>query len=184
MIGNDIIDLKLAKKESNYWRLGFLEKQFSLNEQALILSSSNSFLLVWRLWSMKEAAYKVYTQQNKTRFFAPKKFYCKIGSDSNGFVYYKNKLFYTSTEINHKYIFTLASSNEKTKAFSQIVNPNFLDKTIKNKLEDETEFSSKGIVKKKLENGVPLYFHKNTLLTKSCSISHHGNYGVFTIILN
>ena len=29
MIGNDIIDLKLAKKESNYRRAGFLEKQFS-----------------------------------------------------------------------------------------------------------------------------------------------------------
>jgi len=184
MIGNDIIDLKLAKKENNYRRAGFLEKQFSSSEQALIQSTSNTFHLIWRLWSMKEAAYKVYTQQNENRFFAPKKFDCKISSGLNGFVYFENKLFYTSTNINDKYIFTLASSNEKTKAFSQIVNPNFLDKTIKNKLEDETEFSSKGIVKKKLENGVPLYFHKNTLLTKSCSISHHGNYGVFTIILN
>jgi len=133
---------------------------------------------------MKEAAYKVYTQQNKTRFFAPKKFYCKIGSDSNGFVYYKNKLFYTSTEINHKYIFTLASFTRKTKAFSQVVNPQFLDKIIKNKLEDETKFSSIGIVKKKSENGVPFYYHENILLTKSCSISHHGNYGVFSLILN
>ena len=46
MIGNDIIDLKLAKKESNYWRPGFLEKQFSSNEQTLIKSTSNTFLLV------------------------------------------------------------------------------------------------------------------------------------------
>ena len=87
MIGNDIIDLKLAKKESNYLRAGFLEKQFSSNEQAIIKSTSNTFLLVWRLWSMKEAAYKVYTQQNETRFFAPKKFDCLISSDLNGFVY-------------------------------------------------------------------------------------------------
>ena len=46
MIGNDIIDLKLAKKESNYWQAGFLEKQFSSNEQTLIKSTSNTFLLV------------------------------------------------------------------------------------------------------------------------------------------
>ena len=183
MIGNDIIDLKLAKKESNYWRVGFLEKQFSLNEQALIQSTSNPFLLVWRLWSMKEAAYKVYTQQNEKRFFAPKKFYCQISSDLNGFVYYKKKVFFTSTNLNHKYIFTFASQNKNTKAFSEIVDPHFLDETIKNKLEDETDFSSKYIIKKKSKNGVPQYYHKNNILTKSCSISHHGNYGVFSLLL-
>tara|TARA_S200000501_G_scaffold202094_1_gene190146 strand:- start:1364 stop:1918 length:555 start_codon:yes stop_codon:yes gene_type:complete len=184
MIGNDIIDLKLAKKESNYLRAGFLEKQFSSNEQALIKSTSNTFLLVWRLWSMKEAAYKIYTQQNENRFFAPKKFDCKISLGLNGFVYYENKLFYTSTNINDKYIFTLASLNINTKAFSQVVSPQLLDKLIKNKLEDETKFSSMGIVKKKSENGVPFYYYKNILLTKSCSISHHGNYGVYSFILN
>ena len=184
MIGNDIIDLNLANKDSNYWRAGFLEKQFSSNEQALIKSTSNTFLLVWRLWSMKEAAYKIYTQQNENRFFAPKKFDCQICSDLNGFVYFKNKLFYTTTNINDKYIFTLASLNTNTKAFSQVVNPQLLDKIIKNKLEDETKFSSMRIVKKKSENGVPLYYHKNILLTKSCSISHHGNYGVFSLLLN
>ena len=184
MIGNDIIDLKLANKESNYCRAGFLEKQFSSNEQTLIKSTSNTFLLVWRLWSMKEAAYKIYTQQNENRFFAPKKFACKISSVLNGFVFFENKLFYTTTNINDKYIFTLASLNTNTKAFSQVVNPQLLDKIIKNKLEDETKFSSMRIVKKKSENGVPLYYHKNILLTKSCSISHHGNYGVFSLILN
>ena len=184
MIGNDIIDLKLAKKESNYLRAGFLEKQFSSNEQALIKSTSNTFLLVWRLWSMKEAAYKIYTQQNENRFFAPKKFDCKISLGLNGFVYYENKLFYTSTNINDKYIFTLASLNINTKAFSQVVSPQLLDKLIKNKLEDETKFSWMGIVKKKSENGVPFYYYKNILLTKSCSISHHGNYGVYSFILN
>jgi len=133
---------------------------------------------------MKEAAYKVYTQQSETRFFAPKKFDCQISSELNGFVYFKNKLFYTSTFINDKYILTLASLNKQTKAFSQVVNPQLLDENIKNKLEDETQFSSKGIIKKKSENGVPLYYHKNILLIKSCSISHHGNYGVFSLLLN
>ena len=133
---------------------------------------------------MKEAAYKLYIQQDETRFFAPKKFYCQISSNSNGFVYYKNKVFYTSTNLNQKYIFTLASQKKHTKAFSEIVNPHFLDKTIKNKLEEKTEFSSKYIIKKKSKNGVPLYYYKNIILTKSCSISHHGNYGVFSLLLN
>tara|TARA_B100001057_G_scaffold205716_1_gene206396 strand:+ start:27 stop:578 length:552 start_codon:yes stop_codon:yes gene_type:complete len=183
LIGNDIIDLKLAKKESNHWRSGFLEKQFSSYEQALIQSASNPFLLVWKLWSMKEATYKVYTQQNKTRFFSPKKFNCEISSDSNGFVSFNDKLYYTSTILNDKYIFTLATVMKKKKVFSEIINPYLLDKSIKIKLEDKTKFSSKEIIKKKSENGVPLFYHRNILLTKSCSISHHGNYGVFSLLL-
>ena len=78
MIGNDIIDLSLAKTQSNWQRKGFLEKQFSANEQQLILAATNSFILVWRFWSMKEAAYKIFTQQNEIRFFAPKNFDCLL----------------------------------------------------------------------------------------------------------
>ena len=33
MIGNDIVDLDLARKESNWKRKGFLDKIFSLQEQ-------------------------------------------------------------------------------------------------------------------------------------------------------
>ena len=78
MIGNDIIDLSLAKTASNWQRKGFLEKQFTIKEQQLILQNGNSFNDVWRLWSMKEAAYKIYTQQHKKRFFAPQKFECSF----------------------------------------------------------------------------------------------------------
>ena len=78
MIGNDIIDLSVAKLESNWQRIGFLEKQFTEKEQQLILTASNPFVLVWKFWSMKEAAYKVYAQENEMRFFAPKKFNCLL----------------------------------------------------------------------------------------------------------
>ena len=77
MIGNDIIDLKLAKKKAIIGGQ-VLDKQFSSSEQALIQSTSNTFHLIWRLWSMKEAAYKVYTQQNENRFFAPKNLIAKL----------------------------------------------------------------------------------------------------------
>ena len=89
MIGNDIIDLSLAKTESNWQRKGFLKKLFSNDEQQLILEASNSFEMVWRLWSMKEAAYKIYTQQHIVRFFAPKKFECKLRSAKEGVVCFK-----------------------------------------------------------------------------------------------
>ena len=89
MIGNDIIDLSLAKTASNWQRKGFLEKQFTANEQQLILEAPNSFVMVWRLWSMKEAAYKIYTQQHTVRFYAPEKFKCKLRSAKEGVVCFK-----------------------------------------------------------------------------------------------
>lgn len=182
MIGNDIIDLSFARSESNWQRRGFLEKQFTANEQKLILTAKNSFILVWKLWSMKEAAYKIYLQQNETRFFAPKKFDCLLKSGKKGLVYFKDQIFYTSSIVSQKYIFTLASLEKETKAYSKIVTPELIDKTIKNKLEYGSAFSALEIEQKKSKNGAPSYYHKDMLLTRSCSISHHGNYGVFSLL--
>ena len=182
MIGNDIIDLSFARLESNWQRTGFLEKQFTANEQKLILTAKNSFILVWRFWSMKEAAYKIYVQQNETRFFAPKKFDCLLKSGKKGLVYFKDQIFYTSSIVSQKYIFTLASLEKETKAYSKIVTPELIDKTIKNKLEYGSAFSALEIEQKKSKNGAPSYYHKDMLLTRSCSISHHGNYGVFSLL--
>ena len=182
MIGNDIIDLSFARLESNWQRRGFLEKLFTANEQKLILTAKNSFILVWKLWSMKEAAYKIYLQQNETRFFAPKKFDCLLKSGKKGLVYFKDQIFYTSSIVSQKYIFTLASLEKETKAYSKIVTPELIDKTIKNKLEYGSAFSALEIEQKKSKNGAPSYYHKDMLLTRSCSISHHGNYGVFSLL--
>ena len=182
MIGNDIIDLSLAKIESNWQRKGFLEKQFTANEQQLILAATNSFDLVWRFWSMKEAAYKVYSQQNEIRFFAPKKFDCLLMSEKEGLVLFKDQMFYTSSILTQNYIFTLAAFHKQTKAYSEFVTPQDIDMMIKIKLEDLTAFSATEIEKKKSKNGAPLYYYKDILLTRSCSISHHGNYGVFSLL--
>ena len=182
MIGNDIIDLSLAKTESNWQRRGFLEKQFTANEQQLILAATNSFILVWRFWSMKEAAYKVFAQQNEIRFFAPKKFDCLLISEKEGLVFYKDQRFYTSSIVTQNYIFTLASFEKSTKVYSKFVMPCVIDLMIKIKLEDVTTFSAIEIEQKKSKNGAPLYYYKGTQLARSCSISHHGNYGVFSLL--
>ncbi len=182
MIGNDIVDLTFARLESNWQRRGFLEKQFTTNEQKLILTAKNSFILVWKFWSMKEAAYKIYVQQNDKRFFAPKKFDCLLKSGEKGLVYFKDQIFYTSSVVSQKYIFTLASLEKETKAYSKIVTPELIDKTIKNKLVYGSAFSALEIEQKKSKNGAPSYYYKDMLLTRSCSISHHGNYGVFSLL--
>ena len=182
MIGNDIIDLSFAKKESNWQRRGFLEKQFTKNEQQYILASSDSFVMVWKLWSMKEAAYKIYMQQNEERFFSPKKFECTLFSEKKGVVVFQNQIFYTSSTVTESYVFTIASVDNKIKSFSKLVSPKAVDRTIKSKLQDVMRLPPFEIEQKKSKSGAPSYYHKNLLLTRSCSISHHGNYGLFSLL--
>ena len=72
MIGNDLVDLKVASVESNWKRPRFLDKVFTIEERQLIMNSKNQHQIVWLLWSMKEAAYKINVQQFGKRFYNPK----------------------------------------------------------------------------------------------------------------
>lgn len=184
MIGNDIIDLQLARIESNWQRKGFLEKQFTCKEQEEVLKSEDPFLKVWLFWSMKEAAYKAYTQQEKKRFFAPQKFECILTEDCLGTVFYQDKTFYTTTFFNRFYAHSIAKETPKeVNFFSAIVSPISLDSDLKRRLADESGISIKKIEKRKSSIGAPSFYYKEKLLTSSCSISHHGNYGAFAFIL-
>ena len=76
MIGNDIVDLALAKRESNWRRAGFLAKIFTAHEQHLIDAATDPDQMVWLLWSMKESAYKLAIRRTQNRAFAPIKLAC------------------------------------------------------------------------------------------------------------
>ena len=157
MIGNDIVDLALTRKESNWKRKGFLNKIFTKKEQMLILNSGNPEIMVWNLWSRKEAAYKIYNRQTLIRGYFPLQLECFNLENSNGLSFGKvqieDKVYYTKTEISSQYIYTIAVDNSKY--FDKI-------KTLENR---------KNI--KKI-NGIPSYIEKDSLYTEPASISHHG----------
>ena len=182
MIGNDIVDLDLAKTESNWQREGFLKKQFTKLEQVLISNAKDSFEMVWLLWSMKEAAYKIWVQQNKERVFAPIKFECELLKLDQGIVKYKDHIYYSDSMINESFIHTIALLEKKAEVYSQIGSPHGIDAAIKKKLAEITGFSVDEISQRKSIKGVPSYYHKKQKLIKSCSISHHGNYGAFSLL--
>jgi phosphopantetheinyl transferase (holo-ACP synthase) len=183
-VGNDIVDLNLAKIQSNWQRKGFLEKQFSQKEQREILNAENSFLKVWLFWSMKEAAYKCYTQKFETRFFAPQKFECSLISKEIGKVVFKGNVFYTTSFFNSFYVHTVAREiKEEVKTFSAVGLPNTIDSDLKIKLAVEIGVLLEEIEKRKTVIGAPLFYHREELVTTSCSISHHGNYGAFAFMV-
>ncbi|HWR94554.1 MAG TPA: 4'-phosphopantetheinyl transferase superfamily protein [Flavobacterium sp.] len=159
MIGNDVVDLALAQKESNWKRRGFLDKIFTQNEQFLILNAKNPDAMVWNLWSRKEAAYKIYNRQTNIRGYFPLQLECFDLEITNEFilgkVVIKNRIYYTKTEINPEFINTIAVEN--VQCFESI-------KTLK----------SRNNIQK--INGIPYYFETENLPTKPASISHHGRF--------
>jgi phosphopantetheinyl transferase (holo-ACP synthase) len=159
MIGNDIVDLALAQKESNWKRKGFLNKIFTKNEQLLIFNAKNPEVMVWNLWSRKEAAYKIYNRQTQIRGYFPLQLECFDLEIINGIpfgkVVIKDIVYYTKTEITAEFIHTIAVENSKD--FDKI-----------KRLENRNNIQK--------NNGLPSYFENETLGYKPLSISHHGRF--------
>jgi phosphopantetheinyl transferase (holo-ACP synthase) len=157
MIGNDIIDLDLAKQESNWQRKGYLNKIMTSSEQALIYNSADPNVMVWFLWSLKEAAYKIYNRQTQIRGYIPLRLECKMLNCSGTYHYAKvncgNYENWTQSIITNSYIDTMAVCLEDN-----------LKKVI-------VLQSADGIQKK---NGMP-FLMEHTVL-KPVSVSHHGRY--------
>ena len=115
MIGNDIIDLALAKKQSNWQRRGFLDKIFTAKEQRWLAASNDTESAVWILWSMKESAYKIMNRETGMRSLNPSRFECVINYDGvlphDGNVIFDDKLLFTRTIVTSQKIDTIAAAD-------------------------------------------------------------------------
>jgi phosphopantetheinyl transferase (holo-ACP synthase) len=186
MIGNDIVDLLEAKLKSNWKRPGYLDKLFTINEQQFIQNSDHKFLMVWRLWSMKEAAYKLYTQIHPSRFYKPKQFQCEI-NNSEGKVRYNRFSCAVKTKITSQYIISEARLVAKDMSSECIElsdsSAQYQSDAVKNAL--LTKIASQYTILKtdlkllKSEFGIPSVYQNSKKLNISISISHHGNYGAY-----
>jgi len=159
MIGNDIVDLALAQEESNWKRKGFLDKIFTKKEQLLILNSKNPEVMVWNLWSRKEAAYKIYNRQKQIRGYFPLQLECFDLEIIDGIIFgkvvVKGSVCFTKTEITAQFVNTIAVENiQYFDAIKTLENRNNIQKT----------------------NEIPEYFEAENLSTKPVSISHHGRF--------
>lgn len=155
MIGNDVVDILIARKESNWERKGFREKLFTHHEQQLISSFADPELMVWTLWSMKEAAYKIYSRKNKVRTYIPHKLECIVinwkDNGCTGKVFCNNEIYFTKTVFEDYIIHTVAVYN-------------------KNQLKNVHEVNDCIIIKDNF--GLPYINTENII--KPVSIAHHG----------
>lgn len=157
MIGNDVIDILQSRKESNWQRKGYLEKLFTPEEQVLIADAPDPEMMVWILWSMKEAAYKVYNRKTKLRAYIPKKLACFLHFENPDFIIGKvtcsQYIYYTKTTLSQDSIHTIA-----------VCSFDNLDHVI--------EIEKKSIFKD--QNGIPYLAASLQNKPQDVSISHHG----------
>jgi len=159
MIGNDVVDILQSRVESNWQRPGFIQKIFTDDEQLLIAKTSEPEILVWLLWSMKEAAYKIFNRQTGIRRYIPKKLECTILYKDNNYcegqVMCFDSLYYTTTIITKDSLHTVAL-------------------TCLTNLNNVIEIENKMILKNKY--GFPYIYdiHKN--VHSDVSVSHHGRF--------
>jgi phosphopantetheinyl transferase (holo-ACP synthase) len=73
MIGNDIVDLDIVLKENKASNLRYLNKICTENEIKTIQGSIDPNITLWRIWTIKEAAYKIINKSNGIRAYIPKK---------------------------------------------------------------------------------------------------------------
>lgn len=191
MTGNDIVDIKTAAAESNWKRKGFLEKLFTLQEQQYIIHAPTPDEMVWKLWTMKESAYKIYTRQYGGRFFAPQKFSCTLLTQNSGVVEYLNICYQTTTITAKGYIYSTARQTEVDDRkhinscfyIPQTVHPKqqqFIYKKIIHRYHSVNGEKKKHITIEKDKNGIP-FLNCCCNLQIPISITHHGHFAAFTI---
>ena len=155
MIGNDVIDLALAKKESNWKRNRFLDKIFTVEEQFLIVNAENPEIMVWNLWSRKEATYKIYNRETGIRGYFPLQIECSFENENSGIVAIKGNTYFTNTIILGAFIHTIAVVKKENFEIIKKLNLNDIISKI---------------------NGIPFVIDTQTKLIKPVSISHHGRF--------
>lgn len=155
MIGNDIVDLCLASKESDWERRGFLDKIFSKEEQQLISKAVCPELMVWNLWSRKEAAYKIYNRISGVRGYFPLELQVAFHDDIRGTVSIKGLTFYTQTQISKDFVYTRAVENNSIWDCLREL--------------DSLEFVEK-------DKGIPYLLNPITNSRRPVSITHHGRF--------
>ena len=197
MIGNDIVDLKYARLESDWKRPRFLDKIFTEKEQQLVLNGKNPELMVWLLWSMKESVYKIVSRKEGKRSYAPRRFACttQIHSplDYWGYVKYQNIFFHTHAQFFNRYIHTIAyetnADRAKISSFSIPSSPpqqqsRYIRQQLLTSFAQQTNIPLENLKVKKDLIGIPYIYYQNQPEPATISISHHGNYGGFAILID
>jgi len=178
MIGNDIVDLRLARLQSNWKRERWFQKVFTASEIEKIQASEEQNLQVWKFWSMKEATYKAH--QRRFRLvpkFNPKQFQCFSGK-----VIINHFAYQISTISEGNFTYSVAQDSSRAYISKLLINKNVKQELLEC-IASRIGSSLESIQLFKNSLGIPLITIDNEVKDISFSLTHHGNFSAFTIEL-
>ena len=182
VIGNDIIDLKLALSERKSESMRFLNKVFTEREKDIIESSEEPETTLWLLWSMKETAYKAHQRNfSLPRSLNPKSFDCILVSGKKGVVQKGEYKYEVRSEIDSDSIHTYIAANRILK---KVFPQKYLSKQaiLESICFNFNLPNTAGSIEKDC-HGIPyLNLDKHTKKLP-LSLSHHGDFTAFIIPL-
>lgn len=189
MIGNDIVDFKIAALQSNWQRKGFLEKLFTENEQNHILESEFPERRLWMFWAMKEATYKAHQRQYKLpRSFNPSQFSCNLSfgdtSSVMGTVQIQNCVYHTQTLVEEEYLHCISSHFQQKKIVQNSAsNSGDIKQELLMAVSKLKKLPKAKISIEKDVNFIPHVVCEGARIPCDFSISHHGSYSAFVLLL-
>ena len=188
MVGNDIVDLKQAALESHWQRKGFINKVFTDQEIGYIKKEKHPSFMVWKLWSMKESAYKINVQQYNHRFFNPKKMACRLLDAGQGVVTINKDKYRTHSIVNDRFVYSIATLNNSCNIESEYFEFNNSSYRVQSRtghskliqaISKKLHVKNDVIKIKKSILGVPKLYKNDNALSIGCSLTNHGNYGAY-----
>ncbi len=178
MIGNDIVDLQLAKTQSDWQRRGWLQKLFTKQEQQYIFTSEKAEIQLWQFWSMKEAAYKAHQRRfNFSRRYNPQNFQCM----PKGEVYVDNYSYKTFTEIQNEYVYSIAMTSDVAYHSSVYDKTMSARSKLKEIISEKLNINLSLIDFIKNSKGIPLVHIDQKTIQLPLSLTHHGKYSAFVV---
>ncbi|MEO5788378.1 hypothetical protein, partial [Gelidibacter sp.] len=153
-----------------------------------ILSDGNRFQNIWRLWSMKESAYKIISRADGMVRFNPKDFCCFTTNATKGYVVFDNKVIPTVSQSTEKFIQTTAFLEQRY--ISEVFQFLNADSNLQNQQSNQKavtayalwmNLSQETLAIIKNDNGVPHFYSNGRLLAAQLSLTHHGHFGALAI---
>ena len=172
IIGNDLIDLEIALGKPRLKNDRFLSKVFTDSEISQIYSQSHPELAIWKMWSMKETAYKAHQRlfQIPARL-DPVTYECDL---YNLCVIKEQKNYSINLEQDENHIYSWL----EFKNLDHIKIPystNYKSDFIK-EFAIRTDLDLRNIELRKNHLGIPELFLKHTGANLPISITHHGRF--------
>lgn len=191
MIGNDIVDLQLAAKSPRWLTKRVWDKVFIQTEQDYIQQCADLNLAVWRLWSMKESAYKAYVRKFARTFLNPLRIECSIHSKSVGDVRIEGVRFISISEFNDSLVHTVSRIDGDIETRIEcLVTNRTLHEEIRSECYDKvisaysrkTKMDIDSLLIRKDELGIPNVYADGIKQDVTLSISHHGRYFAYAMV--